>query len=113
MSGPSLDLTAHEVLGSFPAACRTGVLTPLGNRGGFSGARLWRLQGPAGAFCLRAWPAGNPDRERLLGIHHLMKLAQAEGLSFVPTIVPTCTSATWREHAGRLWELTTWMPGRA
>src|SRR5262249_27772772 len=35
------------------------------------------------------------------------------GLGFVPEVFLTRHRRTWVETAGRLWELTTWMPGRA
>jgi hypothetical protein len=42
-----------------------------------------------------------------------MSQARAAGLEFVPAVLPTRTGGTWVEHTGRLWELTSWMPGRA
>src|SRR5437667_3239310 len=113
MSVVQVELAPREVLGSYPAACSGGTRMALGNAGGFSGARLWKVQGSAGLFCLRAWPPGNPSVERLQGIHQLMKLAAAAGLSFIPAVIPSHPGVTWREHAGRFWELTTWMPGKA
>jgi Ser/Thr protein kinase RdoA (MazF antagonist) len=86
---------------------------PLGNRGGFSGARLWRVPTPAGPLCLRAWPVPGPPPERLDVIHSLMDAAVRAGLEFVPPVVRTVTHQTWVSHAGRLWDLTAWMPGRA
>jgi homoserine kinase type II len=35
------------------------------------------------------------------------------GLSFVPAVFPTLCGITWIEHSGRLWDLTTWLPGSA
>ncbi len=105
-------LPPHEVLDAYPllkhTACR-----PLGNHGGFSGARLWRFESSSGAFCLRAWPPGDPAPERLRWIHEHMRGARAAGLSLVPAVLPTSAGLTWLAHAGRLWELTEWLPGRA
>jgi Ser/Thr protein kinase RdoA (MazF antagonist) len=35
------------------------------------------------------------------------------GLAFVPTVFPSDNQTTWVTHAGRLWEVTAWMPGTA
>ena len=42
-----------------------------------------------------------------------MELAERARLEFVPVIFRNTAGQTWTEHAGRLWELTTWMPGTA
>ncbi|MCS6978375.1 MAG: aminoglycoside phosphotransferase family protein [Gemmatales bacterium] len=84
----------------------------LGNAGGFSGARLWRVSAE-GLWCLRAWPVEGPTRAELIVIHDLM-LQAAAVLPFVPRLrsVPgggqTCIFLN-----GRLWEMTTWQPGQA
>lgn len=96
----------------YPAFCRQGTLAPLGNHGGFSGAALWRIDGAAGTLCLRAWPPRD-TWPRLLFRHRLMTLARRSGLHFVPTIFTALDGASAVEHAGRLWELTEWLPGRA
>jgi Ser/Thr protein kinase RdoA (MazF antagonist) len=84
----------------------------LGNHGGFSGARLWRVEAGGDSFCLRAWPFRDPDPQRLRWLHHLMAAARAAGLTFVPRLI-TVGGTTFLEHGGQLWELTTWLPGRA
>jgi thiamine kinase-like enzyme len=108
----SLDRAASEVLRLYPAA-GPGHLHPLGNRGGFSGARLWRVESTGNSFCLRAWPEVGMSPARLLQIHQLMMLAHKTELDFVPVVQLAHDGRTFVEHAGRLWELTTWMPGRA
>jgi Ser/Thr protein kinase RdoA (MazF antagonist) len=107
------ELTTRAVLAHYPVALRGGALTALWNHGGFSGARLWQLESVGGALCLRAWPEPGPGAERLRFLHHLMSRARAEGLAFVPALLRTTAGTTWVDHAGRLWELTTWQPGRA
>jgi Ser/Thr protein kinase RdoA (MazF antagonist) len=84
----------------------------LGNHGGFSGARLWRVEAGAASFCLRAWPADDATPDHLARLHHLMATARGADLEFVPAILPA-GSNTFLSHDGRLWELTAWMPGRA
>lgn len=83
-----------------------GSLEPLGNAGGFSGARLWRV---GGAFCLRAAPA---DPTAVAARHRWMREAREAGLTFVPAVVPTTDGASF-VVAGDVWELQSWMPGVA
>jgi homoserine kinase type II len=112
MSLPPLHSAALAVLLRYPAFCRQGTLIPLGNRGGFSGADLWRIDGPANSLCLRAWPP-RETWPRLLFRHRLMTMARQHGLPFVPAIFNTLDGTTGVENAGRLWELTEWLPGCA
>jgi Ser/Thr protein kinase RdoA (MazF antagonist) len=106
-----LDSTARAVLSQYDLSY--SVLRPLGNRGGFSGAALWRVEGSDGDWCLRAWPPGEMNRERILEIHSLMKLARDQGLLFVPPVLRTLSGSTCMVQADRFWELTAWMPGTA
>jgi homoserine kinase type II len=108
-----LDPAAAEVLHRFPSIRPEGGPLALGNRGGFSGARIWRVEGATGTYCLRAWPPGDLAPERLDWIHQLLRRARSAGLDFVPALSVTDRGTTWIVHAGRLWELATWMPGRA
>ena len=103
---------AHEVLRYYPAMGAAPVLQRLGNRGGFSGVCLWQVHGAA-ASCLRAWPPNAISVERLKWMHQLMATARAAGHCFVPVVSSNLHGTTWVEHRGRLWELATWMPGRA
>jgi homoserine kinase type II len=110
MPSAPLDDAARQVLGSYQLP--PAQLRPLGNHGGFSGARLWRIETHAGSFCLRAWPADGPTPERLRWLHGLMIRARSAGLTFVPQLVAT-GRGTFTSSDGRLWELATWLPGRA
>src|SRR5262249_25413440 len=83
------------------------------NSGGFSGAGLWRVETSAGAYCLRAWPPAGSAPDRLRTIHGLLRIARHKGLEFIPTLCDTQSGHTWLEHAGRAWDVTTWLPGRA
>jgi homoserine kinase type II len=111
MSDKTLNSAAQTVLSQYELSS-LGLL-PLGNRGGFSGAALWRVQKLEGDLCLRAWPADEVDRQRITDIHSLMTLARNKGLSFVPTVQRTFTGSTCVAEDNRLWDLTTWMPGAA
>jgi Ser/Thr protein kinase RdoA (MazF antagonist) len=108
-----LDLAAWSVLEQYPAVLRAPSLLPLGNRGGFSGAQLWKVKGRAAPACLRAWPPEGIALERLAWIHRLMTISREAALHFVPLVFAASDGATWVKHAGRLWDLTEWMPGRA
>src|SRR5947209_7767638 len=112
MLNDMLDQTAGAVLSRYPALLRQGPLSPLGNHGGFSGARLWRVAGLSGMLCLRAWPE-HDSAVRLAWRHRLMAAARESGLRCVPTVFAARDQATWVEQAGRLWDLTEWLPGRA
>lgn len=112
MAGPGLDLDAAAVLRRYAALHPIRDILFLGNRGGFSGARLWRAETAAGPVCIKAWPADGPDAARLAWIHRLLLQARAAGLDFVPAVF-AADGATCHVHAGRLWDVTAWMPGRA
>jgi homoserine kinase type II len=110
MSPSAPDPAAATVLGRY--GLPGTAAHALGNHGGFSGARLWRVEVGTASFCLRAWPPGDPTPERLHWLHDLMAAARGASLAFVPHVVPV-GGATFVSHAGRLWELSTWLPGRA
>jgi Ser/Thr protein kinase RdoA (MazF antagonist) len=107
----SLDSAADAVLARYELGPVTRV--PLGSAGGFSGARLWRVESVEGAWYLKAWPTEGPSRDRLTWIHVLMTAARAAGLQFVPRVAPARDRSTWQAEAGRLWDLCGGMPGRA
>jgi Ser/Thr protein kinase RdoA (MazF antagonist) len=109
----NLDLAANEVLQHYPAPLQPRVLVSLGNCGGFSGARLWRGQSELGDVCLRAWPPGGHSQGSLEQIHTLMTRARQAALTFVPLVYATREGQTCLMHAGRLWELVSWQPGKA
>jgi Ser/Thr protein kinase RdoA (MazF antagonist) len=138
-----LDDEAREVANRYDAGRRSVTCESLGNRGGLSGSRLWRLRvvppgagelvkqpervgpsepGPAserdqpGEFCLKRWPATHPTRRQLTWIHARLLLAgsPAEGpLAFVPPPLLTDQGDSLVDWNGHLWELTRWLPGVA
>jgi homoserine kinase type II len=109
--GP-LDHAAHAVLSRYPAALRPTNVIALGNRGGFSGARLWRADSAAGPLCLRAWPP-HETAERLAFRHALMLTARNAGLTFVPAVYAAADGSTALRFGDTFWELQEWLPGRA
>jgi Ser/Thr protein kinase RdoA (MazF antagonist) len=112
IQGESLDRAAEQVRERYPSAWSDRPLISLGNRGGFSGARLWRCEGIAGRLCLRAWP-GHKTATWVRRLHHLMASARQQGLDFVPAVYVANNGDTVVETAGRVWELTQWLDGQA
>jgi len=112
MAAVSPELISRSVLERYPAPLRPLSLASLGNRGGFSGARLWRVRCEVGDVCLRAWPP-HVSPQSIAFQHGLMHRAREAGLTFVPVVYCTKQGPTWVEHAGRCWEATSWQPGRA
>lgn len=108
----SLDRIAVQIRDRYWCAWPAGPLVPLGNSGGFSGARLWRWEGAAGRLCLRAWQ-GDKTAAWVRHLHRLMHWARQQGLDFVPAVYGTREGDTVVEAAGRVWELTQWLEGRA
>src|SRR6516225_8343215 len=112
MSDDSFQLPVRKVLSYYPAHLQPRMIAYLGNRGGFSGARLWRVQCQLGDVCLRAWPA-HVTRESLTSQHEWMRQARAAGLTFVPLVHTSLAGTTWLELEGQLWEAESWLEGKA
>jgi hypothetical protein len=110
--GEPLDWAPGQVRDRYRSAWPGGPLVPLGNSGGFSGARLWRCQGVGGRLCLRAWPTPK-TASWVRRLHQLMEGARRQGLDFIPTVYAAGEGDTVVEAAGRVWELTQWLEGRA
>src|SRR3954466_9640280 len=88
-------------------------IEPVGNAGGWSGSRLWRIGDASGReLCLRRWPKEHPTKDRLRLIHDVLKIVSAE-LPIVACPLPAGDGATFVEHGGHLWELSPWLPGVA
>lgn len=102
----------RAVLSRYPSWARpTSDPEPLGNAGGFSGARIWRVATARGILAARAWPVDGPDRAALSRLHAL--LAGAGGLGFLPVPIPAMDGRTVVAAEGLLWEVAPWMPGSA
>ena len=82
----------------------------LGNAGGFSGARLWRIDFDDHAVCIRRWP-GNMQPSRLSQIHQLLNHVSPN----VPVPVPlkTFDGNTYLTMEDHIWQVEPWMPGKA
>ncbi|MBI5756995.1 MAG: phosphotransferase [Planctomycetales bacterium] len=105
------DAEAWQVLIGYPRRFQSAGITPLGNGGGFSGARLWRVEVPAGSFCLRAVSAAMWEVSRLRGLHRLLKHVFNAGVTAVSVPVAAESGATVVELGGHLWQLEPWLPG--
>src|SRR5438034_651285 len=106
-----LEPARPAVLARYGAAVAGLRWVALGSGGGFSGARLWRGEAHGEpALALKSWPPSMPA-ERLAGIHRLMMLVAH--LPFVPRVIPAADGSTLASAAGRVWDLTAWMPGTA
>ncbi len=80
--------------------------------GGFSGAAVWRGDETAGpVLALKAYPPTGMTADRLARTHGWQD--RVATLPFVPSLARTTDGATFTEHAGRLWEVSRWMPGVA
>jgi Ser/Thr protein kinase RdoA (MazF antagonist) len=86
---------------------------PLGNAGGWSGSRLWRIVDERGwEHCLRRWPAEHPTKERLRWIHSVL-LWVGPQLPVITFPLPTARGESFVEYGGHLWERTGWRSGKA
>src|SRR5207244_11783344 len=108
----SIESAATEVLDQYRIV-RTCERISLGNAGGFSGSRLWRINNSVRDYCLRAWPAGSMTADQLTRIHGWMITARDAGMPFVPYVFHANSGLTFVECSGRLWEVTEWLPGQA
>lgn len=81
--------------------------------GGFSGARIWKLETAGGAYALRATDAAAIDANRLSGLHRLVAHVHSRGLTQVAQPEHTLEGTTFVEDAGLIWQLEPWMPGVA
>ncbi|HEX3149485.1 MAG TPA: phosphotransferase [Gemmataceae bacterium] len=109
-----MTLNPNTALPAYPPALALARWSPLGNAGGFSGARLWRGVAADGReYCLKAHPVG-ADAGRLERIlHPWMIAARGAGLDFVPQVERTRDGRTAIEIAERVWDVCEWMPGMA
>jgi len=110
--------TVRFVLAQYAPRVRPVRVEALGNRGGFSGASIWRVVTDAGDFALRRWPIRGLPRLRILGLHRLLEYLHASGLTFVAVPLRTqdgMSLARCAAHEGTVgdWQLEPWLPGLA
>lgn len=81
--------------------------------GGFSGARIWRVETAVGPCALRSTPASQVDLARLAGLHRLLAHVGTAGMMQVPVPLTALDGTTFFEMRGQVWQLEPWMPGAA
>jgi len=111
-AGP-LEPEVAWVLAAYGQRWRPKDIRPLGWAGGLSGSQFWRIEIPDDPLCLRRWPAENPSKDQLALIHAVLGHAARQGFRAIPTVRATLDGGNYVDHAGHLWELTTWVRGQA
>jgi Ser/Thr protein kinase RdoA (MazF antagonist) len=110
MLSDPLERSAQVVLVGYDISLKS--CESLGNAGGFSGARIWRIESEQFTGCLKAWPPA-VDLARLSEIHRAMSVARSAGLEFVPRVFVRRDGTTCIKAAGQSWDLVQWMAGSA
>lgn len=108
-----LDPTIRRVLAGYEARWQPTRLEPVNAAGGFSGARLWRLETLGAPLCLRQWPAEYPTQERLEFIQAVLWHVKQEGFELAPVPLETRRRVGYVRQDGHFWELAPWLPGQA
>ena len=104
----------ETILATFPHSFRPRQIVALGNSGGFSGARLWRVDtAQEGVVCVRRWPSVHPTEQHLRWIHRVLTEVRQQGCDFVPSPFPNDRGDMVVSSGGSLWDVTPWMPGEA
>jgi len=99
------------VLESFGIPPESPVATP--ERGGFSGAQVFRVDAGAATWCLKAIPTHQVDLIRQEGLQRLLAHLADGGLDFVPVPRLTRSGERWVVIGGTLWQCEPWLPGQA
>ena len=103
----------NSVFQHYPNSYWPQSVWPLQAAGGFSGARVWKVESKAGPHCLRRWPKSHPDQRRLRFIHEVLAHAAENGFSALPLPILTREENSFVSLNGRFWELARWLPGEA
>jgi Ser/Thr protein kinase RdoA (MazF antagonist) len=111
MSADRSNRAALAVMTGYDLAIRS--LEPLANAGGFSGARIWRVETQSRTYCLKSWPPSRIDSIRLSWIHDRLTFARSCGIEFLPSIARRRDGLSCSEFGERVWDLIDWMPGIA
>jgi Phosphotransferase enzyme family len=100
---------------SYPALIsQNATITSLGNSGGFSGARLWRIESGGSSYVLRQWPeSASGYFSRLRWSHDVLREAYKNGCQFVPVPITASSGESLILRDRSLWQLEPWMPGTA
>ena len=104
---------ALKVLHAFEAVGPHDEVTICPHDGGFSGARVYRIQASGRDLALRRWPQQGVAAGRVLAIHRLTRHVIDAGVQQVPLPQPLPQGETLLIQGGDLWQLEPWMPGIA
>src|SRR6187549_4117478 len=99
-----------RVLGNWSVTSHGADVTRVLSSEGFSGAVVWRVEAGGRTFALRKWQK-RMDVQRLQRIHKYQSRIAELGPPVIPRLEPTVSRSTIALSDGRLWELSTWMPG--
>src|ERR1700722_10716172 len=94
MSPPPTAFDNQSVLQAFLPGVRAQTIS-LGNRGGFSGAEIWRVESAFPPLCLKAWPEQGADAHQLERMHVLMVWARQARLGYVPEVRICDNGKSW------------------
>lgn len=109
------DAAAQTVLSfySFPPGMVRRI-EPLGNAGGWSGSRVWRVSTADGRdLCLRRWPTEMQSPRHFRLIHSVLHLVDSHGLKVVPVPIQSRQGEPFVKHKEHYWDLAPWMQGTA
>ena len=106
-------LDYRPVLREYPADCQPMSVEFLASAGGFSGARLWRLRHRGECCACGAGPSSILHPSRLEFIQAVLWHVHQEGFVKAPLPLETRSYRGYVSHAGHLWEIAPWLPGRA
>jgi Ser/Thr protein kinase RdoA (MazF antagonist) len=81
--------------------------------GGFSGARVVRVEAAGQSWCLRRWPERSLPVPRLHELHRWLRFLRERGELPVAVPVPGPNGDSLLERNGRWWQLEPWLPGRS
>jgi Ser/Thr protein kinase RdoA (MazF antagonist) len=103
----------ENILRQYPAAFRVEPAQAVRISGGFSGARIWKVETARGPYALRAMAATSIDLNRLAGLHRLIVHVRSRDVSQIAAPEQTLAGPTIIPEGDLLWQFEPWMPGAA
>lgn len=77
---------------------------------GFSGAQVWSVQTATGRYAVRLWPP-SWSRDRLSGLHQLLRSLQQAGLTYIAVPLPHHRGETLLRWGDQDLQVEPWLPG--
>ncbi|MGL6195003.1 MAG: hypothetical protein ACRC2T_09300 [Thermoguttaceae bacterium] len=103
--------TIQMILSEYPKDHQSEDVYPVSHVSGLSGAQYWKVDAPAGVFCLRRWPKGVPTVDRIQYMQAVLWYAVVEGFDLVPLPCETLKHNGYVTANGCIWEMLPWMSG--